>query len=146
MAKKTKKHPGGRPTKYKPSYCAEIIKYFDVDPVIYKDITVQKLNSKGEVTETVDKTVEESIQIPMLCKFAKEKGVDTATLWRWTEKYPEFRKAYNTAKEFQLNVLIQNALRNNYSSYFAFQMAKNMFGWRDKQEIETTRKVEILLD
>ena len=119
----------GRPTKYKPEYCQAIIDYFDVEPYTIKDMTI----TKSDGTQ-IDKTEEEAINIPMLYKFAMKLGVNIDTLYEWARVHKEFSVALNTARECQLNVLIQNALRDNYSSYFAFQMAKNMFGWRDKVE------------
>jgi hypothetical protein len=123
----------GQPSKYKPRYCKEIVQYFDVDPIIYKDITVADKNGNS-----IEKTVEESVQIPMIYKFAKHIGISMPTMYEWCEKYPEFKEAYEMAKQMQLNVLVQNALRGNYNAFFSFQMAKNMFGWRDKVEQEIT--------
>jgi len=131
MAKKKKKSPEGRPTKYNPIYCKQITNYFGTDPQNYKDITIT--HKDGSV---IEKTEEEANPLPTFMKFARSIGVWHDTLHQWCKKYPEFSAAYNRAKELQTEFIIENALRDNYSGYFAGLMMKNMFGWRDKTEFD----------
>ena len=112
----------GRPTKYKPEYCEAIINYFDIKPTV--------------VTKTMTGPSEEANTLPTILKFSKLIGVNHETLIEWGKVNPEFSAAYNRAREMQKEFIIENALRNNYQGYFAGLMMKNMFGWRDKNEIE----------
>jgi hypothetical protein len=135
--KKKKKNPEGRPTKYNPLYCKQILEYFEIEPSQFKDITITyKDGSTKECTE------EEASPLPTFRKFARKIGVYHDTLLDWCKKFPEFSSSYNRAKEAQKEFVIENALRDNYSGYFAGLMMKNMFGWRDKNETELSGKVE----
>lgn len=119
----------GAPTKYKPIYCQAIVDYFDIPPSQFRDITVTHKDGTQ-----IDKTEEEASPLPTFRKFAKSIGVYHDTLLSWCQRWPDFLTAYNRAKEAQKEFIIENALRDNYSGYFAGLMMKNMFGWRDKEE------------
>lgn len=138
MAKKNnQKKKIGRPTKYDPIYCKQIIEFFDIEPMNFKDITITyKDGSTKECTE------EEANLLPTMRKFAKSIGVDHTTLLEWCKKYPDFSTAYNRAKEAQQEFIIENGLRGNYQGYFAGLYMKNMFGWRDKTDVEHSGEVK----
>lgn len=142
MAEKKKKGPGGRPTRYKKSYCKKIIEFFDKDPF---EETTRTIASYGKPVE-ID--VEKVTELPLLCKFAVDIGVNRSTLREWAEKHPEFSIAYSQAKELQRNLLITNGLMGRYNSKFASLAAKNMIGWRDqleqKIEVQELPKIEIV--
>lgn len=119
----------GRPSKYNPIFCQKIIEYFDIDPSIFRDITITyKDGSTKEISE------EEAAPLPTFMKFARSIGTFHDTLHDWVKKYPEFRLAYNRCKELQFEFLVDNGLRGNYQGYFAGLYMKNMCGWRDKEE------------
>lgn len=139
MAKKKKEKQGrGRPSKYDPIYCRKILEYFEIDPQNFKDITITHKDGSS-----VDKTEEEAAPLPTIRKFANSIGVDHTTLLEWCKKYPEFSTAYNKAREAQKEFIIENALRDNYSGYFAGLLMKNMFGWRDKTDVEHSGEVKV---
>jgi hypothetical protein len=140
MPKKKKKNPEGRPTKYRLIYCQKILDYFEIDPSQFKDITITyKDGSTKECTE------EEASPLPTFRKFARSVGTYHDVLLDWCKKFPEFSTAYNRAKEAQQEFIIENALRDNYSGYFAGLMMKNMFYWRDKQELEHSGSLKLEL-
>ena len=131
--------PAGRPTKYKEEYCQELIDYFNIDHV------------RGINKETKDGRIVEVIvgnSLPLLTGFANKIGVVRSTLYLWanetnedgTLKNPEFSNAYARAKEMQEDMLVSNALNGMYDTKFAVFAAKNMIGWRDKQEIDHSSK------
>lgn len=131
----------GRPSKYKPEYCEEIIKFFDIElstPVLKKKI----IKKDGEVIEEYD---ERANNMRFLSQYARSIGVTTTTMLQWTEEYPEFLEAYNKAKELQEEHLVGNALHANFNPFFAFQTAKNIFGWRDKIETEHSGDLNLTL-
>lgn len=135
--KDKEKRKEGRPSKYKPIYCEKIIDYFDIEPSIFRDITLTyKDGSTKEVSE------EEASPLPTFRKFAKSIGTYHDVLLDWCKKYPEFSTAYNRAKEAQMEFIIENAIRDNYSGYFAGLYMKNMFGWRDKTETEHSGEIK----
>jgi hypothetical protein len=138
MKKKNKKNPVGCPSKYNPLYCKKIIEYFDVPCNNFKDVTITHKDGSS-----IEKTEEEAAPLLTLNKFAKSIGVWHDTLLDWCKKYPEFDRAYNRAKEFQREFIIENILRDNYSSYFGVFLMKNMFGWRDKTDIDLTSTLNI---
>jgi hypothetical protein len=135
MAAKKEKHAGGRPTKYDPKYCQEMIDFFDVEYTR----AVEKATKAGEIY--ID---QEANSLPLIVQFAKHIGVARSTLHKWaTEtdedgklKNPEFSNAFACAKDMQEAMLISNGLEGKYQTQFAIFAAKNMIGWRDKQEID----------
>lgn len=132
------KHPGGRPTKYDPIYCKQIIEFFDIEPINYKDITITyKDGSTKEFTE------EEAAPLPMLSGFANKIGVDRETLLEWTKQHPEFSTAYKKAKQLQTEFIMHNGLRGNYNPAFAIFTLKNVAKWRDCEDNNWSDKQEI---
>lgn len=93
--------PGeGRPTKYKPEYCQQMIDYFNVE--IYKEGYKKELNL-----------------LPTFQGFAaKELGVTTNTLLNWAEENDEFLRAYNVCKELQEQLLVQGGISRAYDGNF----------------------------
>lgn len=120
MAKdtKSKKHAGGRPTKYKPEYCQGIIAYFDIKP--YKNET-----GKGKKVAN---------DLRFLSQFARSVGVCHETLHEWCKIYPEFSAAYKKAKDMQREHLITCGLLGFYNPAAFIFTAKNIAGMRDKTE------------
>jgi hypothetical protein len=124
------KNDTGKPTKYRPKYCKEIIAYFDREPYIIVDKTVTYANGASkEITE------KEPTDLPLFGKFAHKVGVTHDTLIDWTKSYPEFGEAYKRAKQLQEHILITNGLAGGYAPAFAIFTAKNILGWRDKHEV-----------
>lgn len=127
--------PAGRPTLYKPEYCDEIVKFFDVEAFTretYKD------GNGAERTRIVPCT------FPTLARFASKIDVDRDTLKEWANKtdsegnlvHPEFSAAYKKAKDLQEAILIEGGIAGAYETPFAIFTAKNVIGWNDKQSME----------
>jgi len=128
------KHAGGRPSKYHPSYCDEIIAFFSVKPFETVQVPVKNTTATGKTTETVQ-LVDRPNDLPMFGMFAHKIGVHRETLTEWCRVHPEFSEAYKKAQQLQENFLTSNALRGNFEQPFAIFTAKNILGWRDRQEI-----------
>ena len=103
------KHPGGRPSKYKPEYCEQFIAH---------------LKAGGFVEG-----------------FAMKIDVTCETLLDWTTKFPEFCEAYKRGREANLEHfkglgygLATGQVKGQVAAW-CFMM-KNMFGWRDSQELQ----------
>jgi len=138
-----KKSKGGRPTKYKPEYCQKIIEFFDRPLVEHKPKEV--IHPKLGVVSIME---ERGTDLPLFQDFAHELSVHTDTLLEWCTKHEEFSVSYKRAKELQAKHLITNTMQNRYATSFAIFTAKNIMGWRDKQEIEqtTNQNVTITID
>ena len=124
--KKARKKPPekkamGRPTKYDPDYCEEIVKFFDIEPITIK--------------------VQDGIQFktpakfPTFERFAYTIGVHRDTLHEWVKNYPDFSDAYKKAHELQFAVYQEGVMMNAWNSTFAIFLGKNIFGLVDKKEI-----------
>ncbi len=126
----------GRPSKYNSLYCQQIMDFFDIDPILFRDVTITyKDGSTKEITE------EEASPLPTFRKFAKSIGVYSDTLLEWCKNHPDFSLAYNRCKEAQQEFVIENTLRDNYQGYFAMGLMKNWHGWEDKAKVDHTGKV-----
>lgn len=118
--------PFGRPTKYKPEYCAEIIRYFNREPY---QIEGTGKNEQGE--DVGGKRV--ANDLPFFSGFATKIGVCVDTLIEWTKVYPDFSEAYKKAKEMQEQIWATNSLYGLYNPAFTIFLGKNVFKWQDKQ-------------
>lgn len=131
--KKAKNKPkkNGRPTKYRKSFCKQIIEFFTVNPT--KETEVKYKNRKGEEWSKSEDT---PTPLVFLSNFAAKIGVCHETLHEWCKVHPEFSVAYTRAKELQKQHLIHCGLLGLYNSKFAIFTAKNISDMVDKQELE----------
>lgn len=130
----------GRPTKYKPIYCKKIVEFFNISPTITK---LEKFYYKnGDVKE---KEVEVANEFPTIIDFSTSIGVDEDTILNWTKKHKAFLGAYTKAKKLQENIWLKNGLKGLYNPYFAGLMGKNIYGWKDKQEVDNKHTGELVV-
>lgn len=124
----------GRPTKYRPEFATELIKYFSGEP--FENIVIDVDSGR---------TAQVPAKFPMFQTFAAKIGVGVSTLREWaTEqaedgalKRPDFAAAYARAHELQQANLVQGTMAGAYEPRFATLAAKNLIGWRDKVEVAT---------
>ena len=130
---KREKRPGeGRPSKYDPKYCDEIIKFFDVPHS--ERVIASRATGKNDYEKIEYKVV--GCSLPFFSGFAHKIGVATMTIQEWSKVHPEFSCAYARAKELQHIMLHENTLKGLYNPHYAIFAAKNITDWRDKVEIE----------
>lgn len=151
------KHAGGRPSKYNPKFCEQIIEFFSIEHTREElVITTTKNGSTREEMKTVPNP------LPLFEKFAAKIDVHVDTMIEWTKaaypdnykvkrlrgklKYPEFSEAYKKAKQLQKAMLVSNSLMGLYSTPFGIFTAKNITDWRDKQDHEVTANVTMKAD
>ena len=111
MTEMKKKHPGGRPTKYKPEYCQQLIDFMS-DGFSLEAFAGKVSVTKDTVYQWRDKYPEFSDSIKV--GFAK-----CRVFWEDMGK-----KGLFTDKEEKFNATV-----------WIFNM-KNRFGWRDQQSVE----------
>jgi hypothetical protein len=128
-----KKHAGGRPTKYNKKYCKMIVKYFDILP--YREVQIEHINKRGDKYFTQE---ERANDLPTIEGFARLIKVDRDTVINWTHTHKEFFGAYKRARTIQEELWKINSFKGLYNSAFTIFAGKNMFGWRDKQDVDHT--------
>ncbi len=84
--------------------------------------------------------------LPYFSEFAEKLGVHLDTLENWGAAHPEFAEAYARCKKLQEHYLVLNALHGRYNASFAIFTAKNLFGWRDTQDLEIRARVTEIRD
>lgn len=112
----------GRPSKYKASFCAELIKYFDIEPYVKTKDGLQ------------------ANDLPMFARFARKIGVTRGTLNDWCEQHKDFAVAYEMAKDCQEYILVTNGLRGLYPPSSWIFTAKNVSGYRDSKDADDGKK------
>lgn len=117
------KHPGGRPTKYRPEYCQGIVDYFQS---YYKNLKNRS-----------------SLELPYFFEYAESIGVCDDTLTEWASVHPEFSAAYKKAKEIVKECLIFGGTSGIFNATFTIFTAKNITDMRDKTEQEHTGSINI---
>lgn len=126
------KHPGGRPTKYKPEFCDMIIKYFDKPPT--REIYKTEYNKDGSIKSEIPIMV--PAEFPTFQGFAHSINVNMDSLSEWIKVHPEFSVAYAHAKQIQESIWLQNGMSGLYNSQFAQFFGKNCLGYKDRAEVE----------
>lgn len=110
----------GRPTKYDPKYCQEMLDFFD------RNYT-QKKHGKTEACD-----------FPSVAGFARRIGVAKSTLYEWAKHCADFSNVLERCKDIQEDILISNSLKGSYNASFSQFLLKNTHGFKDRQEVEQT--------
>ena len=111
----------GRPTKYDPKYCDEIIEYFNDDA--YRECV--DANGKEYLMPNKFNT---------LAAWCASIGIHRDTMHEWSKVHPEFSDSLKKAKALQEAQLVTGAMSGAYASSFAIFTAKNILRWRDRVE------------
>jgi hypothetical protein len=119
-----------RPTKYKKRFCKEIIEYFDQPAT--KEVPITYITKKGTERHT---TETKPNKLPTVNGFCNKINIVRQTLLNWTEQHPEFLDAYTRARQYQEDIWLENGLLGLYNPGFAILLGKNVFGYKDKQDI-----------
>jgi len=114
-----KKNSGGRPTKYKPEYCQDIIDFF-----------------------TTSLSNPDKPELPFFSAYARKIQVNTDTLHEWKKVHPKFSESYSKCQQIQEEILTQGGLSRTFDAGFAWRTGKNICGWRDVKEFKQDVKTE----
>lgn len=141
----------GRPSKYEQRFCEMLLDHMNVEKfekVVMEKETRYSAKTGVKVSEK-EKYKLLPNDLPTLEGFARKIGVAYKNMHAWSEavedpeavepvyKYPDFRNAYNVAKQLQKEFLIDNGLKGNYPPAAYIFTAKNVTDMTDKQIIET---------
>jgi len=131
----------GRPSRYLVKYGKLLVDWMDRPAMqersktsYYKDGSVQS-----------EEPLQWATTLPTFQGFASSIHVSVDTLLEWRDKYPEFRKSYDMAKQLQENIWLQNAMSGLYNPTFAKFFGENCLGYKSRQEIDMDAGVEITL-
>jgi hypothetical protein len=131
-----KKHAGGRPSKYDPKFCEEIVKFFDVP----KSVRVVKAEITGKNDYSKTEYEDKPNPLPTFSKFARSVGICHDCITDWAKIHPEFTEAYNVAKELQKEFLMDNGLAGLYPPASFIFTAKNITDMKDKTDVDVNVK------
>jgi hypothetical protein len=127
----------GRPSSYRPEYCATILEFFVIDLERVERVSVP--DGKGGVIVIEERRVN---RFPTFSRFAHSLNVSAATLRRWSTavnkdgspKYERFAECYSRARDAQESLLVEGGMSGLYNSRFSMMTAKNLLGWRSAPE------------
>lgn len=125
------RNKSGRPTKYKPEFCDEIITFFKRKPF--------------ELVRTAFGVKKVPNTLPTFHEFADTIGVNEDSIVEWAkeenkEKYVGFSAAYKKAKDLQKYFMVENALNGAYNPTAFIFVAKNITDMRDQKDVDLTSK------
>lgn len=129
--KKQEKNPVGRPTKYSPEICNEMISFFSKELYEVRKKTVIVKGRKFDVDEHLP------CKLPTFESFAVHKKLADSTIRLWKEKHEEFSAAYEICKKIQKDILIHHGLLGNYNAAFAKFVAINCTDMKDGNQDNT---------
>lgn len=156
----------GRPTKYRPEYCQDIVRYFEtchaeivVDVKFFqpnKNVTVQEIlnpladKSDNEILQAgAVKSIDQKLimtRFPTIVRYALSIGVTKETIYEWADKYKEFSDSLVICKHIAESILLENWLQWTFNWPFAMFLLKNNYGYKDKTEVDHTIEVKELTE
>ena len=122
----------GRPTKYRPEYCQQLLAHFSQP--LTKTVIKKYTTKAGTV---IEEPIEKPNELPTIEGFAESIGVVKDVIIDWTNKYPEFLFAYRRAKQIFRDFIVRNGITGRYDSRFAQFVAINDTDMRDRKEVVT---------
>jgi hypothetical protein len=142
--------PGGRPTKYDPKYCAEILRFFNKRVIERRKEVVE---GKNWSRETI---VREAVFFPSIEGFAARIGVATSTIYLWAEArypeghkaegkllHPEFSEAVARAQAKQHSLIYEHGFTGKLDSRLASLFAQSNMGLHTRAEDDSQQTIII---
>jgi hypothetical protein len=117
------KHPGGRPTEYRPDICKRVEQYLEERKDTVDILGEQKL------------TIVRTVNLPTIEDLANYLGIHKDTIYDWEKKYPEFSDVITRVRQEQASRLINNGLSGSYNPQIA-KVLLTKHGYVEKQELD----------
>ena len=110
-------HPGGRPTKYDPSFIEEVDKYLAT-------------------------TGKENMHLPKIESFALWLGVNKTTLYEWKKDNPEFSNALDRILLLQGEQLVDDGIYGGkeINATIVKLLLQNNHGYKERSDVTTNDK------
>lgn len=125
----TKKHPGGRPTDYRPEFCKKVDDYL-AEREDSREIVGEHQGGRNVYSNKI------KVKLPTIEGFAAFLDVNKTTLYEWEEKYPEFSNALDKIRVEQQTRLIDNGLSGDYNATIAKLVLSANHNMREKTDNE----------
>lgn len=119
------KHPGGRPSKYDPAYCEQLLAFGANDP--YSTLKIVEGES-GKIA-----FIRQANDPPLLVNFALKIGVHLDTLYAWGEAHPEFSEALGRFKAFQERYYVTCGTLGLSNAAITKLILMNHHGYKDRE-------------
>jgi len=132
----------GRPTRYYPELCDELLKFFGAveEPYRETDVTIGGKNwERTEVKLLPNK-------LPTLEAFCWKHKLLPEYISRWVDEYDDFRQAVTLVKAWQKELIVQGGLSGVYDSKFAMFTAINVTDMRNTITYDAHVTVQQLRD
>lgn len=108
----------GRPSSYRPEYCARLLQYFS-----------GKISYTLNTTDKGSQQVMPGSELSTFQGFAAEIGVTVDTLLDWTQQFPEFFQAYTQARQLQADQIMRATFSQACPPNFAALLLSNDHGY-----------------
>jgi hypothetical protein len=134
------RHPGGRPSTYRPEYCQQLLDYFQqrldaISATPPEPLPPDERGGKGSLRAGAQRIYAE---FPTLAGFASQIGTSEQRLWEWANRNEEFRESRARVVAMTKHLLVNGMLDGRYNAQAAQFVAKNLTDMRDKIEIDQT--------
>ena len=127
----------GRPTKYKEEYCDALYDHYNIPA--YKQQTVLEKNDDGEWEEVLTANYVAN-RIPSVVSFCRELKINRDTFYEWVGKHKDFSDTYKNCLVIAEDIWAENSMFSRYDKAYTIFYGKNIFGWKDKQEIQVEKR------
>lgn len=127
----------GSPTIYKPEYCDAMIEFFEAAQ-LPGDLAPDD-SGPGSGRRQAERIY---THLPTLQAFARTIGTHVQRLYEWEKRHSAFAEACARARSIMDQHMAQGLASGVYNPTGGMFVAKNLAGWKDKTEVETTVKTE----
>jgi hypothetical protein len=138
----------GQPTLYKEEYCDMLLKHYDI-PALVPEL-IREYNEETKEWETKEGKEWVANKIPDVLSFSRKIGIHRDTFYEWIKKHDEFSDTYKKCKDIAEDIWRENSMFGRYQIAYTIFYGKNIFNWKDKQEVQLehvdTSKLKHLID
>lgn len=132
----------GAPTSYRDEYPAMLVEYFEAAKMPSAEPQPEEPPSgKGSHRAALMQVYQ---YLPTFEGFGRLIKTPVSTMQEWKGRHPAFAAAYARAKDIQREHFAVGLVTGAMNPTGAIFAAKNLVGWKDKTEIETTVSADVV--